>query len=351
MKRYYFISLFFLSLLSYPKAWAVFEVRFPDLPSKDNVFSMSLQKEFFHTVSNYKNYGQYFDLPQKNYFQYAALHPSVRYSPLPSYIDFELFSHNFYARSKTLNVHRDVFRSALFGTGLRLHYNGKKFYLGLEVRGAYPLVGNFQSDQEMVVGDSAYFVEPSLWAVLHPSPSWNIYWNASFRHRFFSLSSVFFNRLGGMIQTKYTNMGLSIDSFFSVFADPLSRQAEKRFAILKKVNGSSYRFYSVNPSILFSMTAFIDLKLPPAMITFYFNGNTLGSNYSRGFTLGMRTKLQWKKSADPLRNKANFDWNEKNLEGFKFSSERPKYFEEKEDPYNKELIHQELKKELKVLSD
>ena len=337
---------------------ALSELRWPEFPSKNKPLSVSLQTEFFRTHSNYTQFGQYVDLPNENFFQYVAFSPSISYSPFLHYINFDLFANSFYASSKTLNTRRDVpFQPTVLGGGARFYYRFQSFYSGFELRGGLPLSGNFQSSDDMILGDGAYFVEPGLWFLFQPSKMFYVYANTAFRYRMSSpsdiLSGLLFNRLGGVLQTRNMDAGISIDSFFSLLPDQFTDQPEKRWELIKKTNGGSYKFYSVNPSV-FSWTTWMELKFQPVFTKIYFNLDTLGQNYAKGFSFGLITKLKWSTKSsiiDRKRNTMRFDFNEEDFgdSTTKPDSKEESYFEEKEDPYNRESINKELKQELRSL--
>ena len=347
-----------------PVALALSTARFPEFPSKNKPLSVQIQTEFYRSNSNYagarvNSLGDYDPLPKENYFEYFAFHPSVRYYPLPHYMSFELFANSFYASSKTLNTNRSVFRPTVLGGGVSVYHKFKKLYTGFELRGGYPLVGNFQNANELIIGDSSYFVEPGVWLLFQGSKFFYLYYNLSFRYRIFSLSSVLFNRLGGVLQTQYIDAGFSIDTFTSVLDDQFTLQPEKRWNLLKHVNGGSFRFYSVNPYLL-SLTTWMEFKFQPLFATLYFNGNTFGDRYARGLTFGVMTKLKWStKSAlmDRKRKPIKYDFEdldssfrkESDPEDSDSSSKEKSYFEEEEDPYSNKNINNELKKELNSL--
>ena len=167
----------------------------------------------------------------------------------------------------------------------------------------------------MIVGNGAYFVEPGLWFLVQPSQMFYIYLNTAFRYRSLSLSGLLLNKLGGVLKTPNIDVGLSIDSFFSVLSDGFTNQPEQRLSFINKVNGGSYRFYSVNPSVFLSWTAWMELKFKPVSTKFYFHLDTLGQNYAKGFSCGIITQLKWhtKSSIADRRGGISFDFDEKTL--------------------------------------
>lgn len=332
---------------------ALYDLNFPEIPSKNKPLSISLQKEFYRSVSNFIEFGQYDDLPDESYFQYFGFHPSISYSPLSHYINFELFANSFWAFSKKQGLKRDVFRVSFLGVGLNFYHKFKSLYSGFELRGGVPFssYGNSQSPDEMIIGDGAYFVEPGLWLLFQPSKMLYIYYNLAFRYRMFSLSSPLFNRLGGVLQTRYIDLGLSMDSFLSVLSDEFTLQPKKRWKYLGN-NAGSYKFFSVNPSAL-SFTAWMGFRIKPVFTKLYFNFDTFGKHYARGLKVGLITTFRWNtKSSIINRRKSDisFDFDEDiEISRPRRSTKKESYFEEEEDPYSKENINKELKEELKSL--
>lgn len=326
---------------------ALSEIRFPELPSKNKPLSVYLQTEYFRTNANYTNFGQYVDLPNNNSFQYIALHPRLSYSPLPYYINFKLFANSFYASSKTTGEERSVFRPTVLGGGFQVYHKIKTFYGGFELRGGAPLYKNFfEQPNEIILGDGSYFVEPGIWLLVSPSEKFYVYFNTAFRYRFSaSLSGRLFNRLGGVLKTQHIDAGLAANSFISLPTNSQERQIDRVNNILKTVNGASYTFYSIKPSVL-SWAAWLKLKYQPVFATLYFNLDTLGSNYAKGFSFGLITKLQWHTKLSIIHRKRRMDFD---FEDRDATSEDSPYFKEEEDPYNKEKLNKELKQELRFL--
>ena len=360
----------FFALTGAFKAPALSTPRFPELPSKEKSLSMSLQSEFFYSDSNHLKFGQWKALNDQkgNYFQYIALHPRLLWTPFSDYIYFELFANSFWVKSVG-DRSREVFRPSIAGGGLGFYNKWKNFYAGLELRGGIPvsqslpdiegvpLSKNFQTPDELIVGDDSYFVEPGVWLYLQPFPSFYLYYNVSFRHRIFSpLSSLLFNRLGGVVRIKLVDIGLSLDSFFSVLPDTQIQQAERRLELIRRVNAGSYRFYSFNPSLV-SFTTWMEFKFQPAFINVYFNGSApvgMGSNYARGLSVGAVAKFKWGIKSSPLKEKGmsgELDFNRRDWESVGSPSKKKdkSYFEEEKDPYDKDSMNQELKEELKYL--
>ena len=359
---------------------ALSEVRFPDIPSKSQPLSFSLQTEFFRSQANYTSFGQYVALAENDFFQYVSFHPTLSYSPFKRYISFSLFANSFFAKSPK---HVLPFQVSLAGAGVSFYHKIKTLFIGLELRGGFPLYKNFQnyqkpntevtvgdgsySEDPIVVGDGAYFAEPGLWLIFKPSKIFHIYNHTSFRWRSAGLSSLLSSSLGGVLESEFITAGLSFDTFFSLFIqDQFSNQPEQRTAILKKANAGSLKFYSVNPSVL-STTAWAEFKFKPFFTTLYVNLDTIGQNYAKGFSIGLMTKFKWstktsfihrKRKSNSFLNLDDFDEKETNRQ----EPTEKSYFEEEDDSSLLETekqeeklesknINQELKDELSLLTD
>ncbi len=333
-------------------AVAVSNLRFPEWPSKSQPLNISLQTEFFRTQANYTQLGLYDDLPDESYFQYTAIHPRITYSPL-SWTHFELFANSFYAMSKKQNIQRDVFRVALVGGGFAFYKNLNFLTAGLELRGGVPLLGNFQTPDELIVGDGAYFVEPGLWLLFQPTKVVYIYGHTAFRYRMFSLSGLLWGRLGGVLQTQYIDAGLGLDSFYSLIPDQYSLQPQFRWDPIEKVNAGSYKFYSVDPAVL-SWIAWMEFKFQPLFAKIYFNLDSLGKNYAKGFSFGLVTTLRFNTRSSIADKRRGSTFDPEDFEAEEDLEKRPakkdsSYFKEEADPYEKKGMSQELKEELNTL--
>lgn len=328
------------------------EPNFPEIPSKRKPFSISLQTEFFHSTKNYIEWN-WDDLPDENYFQYIGFYPRIRHSPFP-YISVQIFSQNFYAMSKTLDSRRNVLQTSLIGGGFSIYHKYRRAYLGFELKAGVPLNrGVLKNPDEMILGDGTYFAEPGVWLLLRPSRNFYLHYNSALRFRMMDLSSLWFNRLGSFLKTRHADFGASVDSFFSIFSDDrFSSQPQTRWELLQRVNGGSFKFRSVNPSAL-SFTAWIEFKFKPVFTKLYFNQDTFGKNYAKGFHLGLITTVKWNTKSSVIKRKRktkSFDFDEGfEGQGSRSSSKGRSYFEEEDDPYNKEKINRELKQELRSL--
>lgn len=332
------------------------QIRFPEIPSKNKPLSVHLQSEYFRSQSNYLSFGQYVDLPHKNLLQYGAFHPSISYSPLSEYISLELFANSFYVSSKAQEVTREVYRLTVLGLGLKYFYNWDTLYAGFELRGGGPVQtfcknsNEVLKDSELIVGDGACFVEPGLWFLFQPSPSFYVYHNLAFRYRMSPLSGLLYNRLGGVLQSPRIDTGVALHSFVSIPTNAAVRSERNLYEHLKKVNGGSYKFYSIHPSV-FSWMSWVEMKFPPVFTTLYFNMDTLGINYGRGFSVGLIAKFQWNTKSSLMKKRSKgmrFNFFEGSQES---SVSKGDYFEEEEDSYSKKNIKKELKQELKFLGN
>ncbi len=341
---------------------ALSESNFPEIPSKNKPLSISLHANFYRSAANYKELGAYKNLPNKNYFQYFGFYPTIRYSPVSHYISFQIFSRNFYAESKTNDLKRKVFRTSEVGGGFSIYYKFKNLYSGFEFRGGVPIYRpELTNSNEMIVGDGAYFAEPGLWFLFRPfrirsKESLYLYYNTAFRYRTLGLSNnlsgLLLNRLGTFIKTMYIDGGAETSSFFSVLSDTYSLEPEKRWGPLKKVNGESYKFRSVNPSVL-DFTFWMEFKFKPIFTKIYFNVDSFGKNYAKGLSFGFITTLKLYTKSSIIKKRRNrateSDFYEIESPRTRHSKKGNSYFEEEDDPYNKKIINKELKKELDSL--
>ena len=340
-----FKSLFVLMIfLKAPVAISELELRFPDTPSKNKPLSIGLNTQYLRTHSNYYELWKYDNLAKNNFFQYIAFRPQISYSPLSSYFNVSLFANSYYGSSKSLGLARSAFRVKVLGGGLSFFHKLNTTYMGVELRGGLPFKNR---PNEILLGDDSYFVEPNLWLFFAPVNSFYVYSNLAFRYRINpALSSFLFFRLGGVLKTKYSNGGLAINSFMSLPTNTQQRSISQVDDLLKTVNGGSYAFYSIKPSV-FDVTGWLELKLAPVFTTFYISLNTLGINYARSLSFGLNLKLKWNTKSSVLKRKRviklPFD------EVSTSSQNDSTYFEEKEDSYNQPNMQNELQEELKSL--
>lgn len=329
---------------------ALSELRLPELPSKNKPLAFEMQTEFFRTHSNYTSLGGYVDLPEENYLQYFAFHPSLSYSPFSHYINFKIFANSFYVFSNSKGTKRSVFRPKVVGSSMSIYHKIQNLYIAGELRGGLPILKNHPNTNDLIVGEDSYFVEPGLWLLFQPSPLFYIHLNTAFEWRFLNgLSSLVHGQIGGTFQTEYLDAGVSINSFVSVIPDYFSSQPDTRLNPLRKVNGGSYKFSALNPSAL-SWMGWMEVKYKPFFTKLYFNMDTIGINYAKGFTFGLVKKIKWNtKSLSINKRHMKFDFGEEESEDF--SDSESKYFEEEKDPYDKGELNKELHEELYELKN
>ncbi|MCY4512309.1 MAG: hypothetical protein OXB86_01310 [Bdellovibrionales bacterium] len=272
---------------------------FPEIPETKETVTIQLQSEWYDSIANYKELGKYVRLPHENSFQYLAIDPRIKYTPR-EWFSIELFGGLMYSKSNTYNSisnknsFRDRFWFTSLGLGLSFHKKFQDFYLTVDLKGRAPL-NRFENLTELnVTGDGAYHIEPGLWVIYALSPHFAyLFYNTSFRYRTNKLSSLSYHRAGGLIQSRYIETGFSANLFFPVIPDTYIQRPETRWNVLDKVNGGSYKFYSVNPSAL-SFTLWMNFK-PTKNINLQLYGSldTYGENYGKGHTIGLLASGKW----------------------------------------------------------
>ena len=356
----YFLFSAWLIIFFSPPAIALSYPQFPEFPSKSQPLAVSFRTEFFRSNANYTQFMKWNKLPSDSFFQYTAFQPKISYSPFPIYLNFSFFANGFFSSSPAGNY----LQPTSLGGGLSFYRKIKNLTAGAELKGGAPLYGNFtKSSDKVIVGDGAYFAEPGLWLLFDISRQFYIYSRAAFRYRTSFLSGLLFWHAGGALRMRHIDAGGGVDSFWSVLPDGYASRPDTRWSLLKKVNGGSYKFYSVNPSVL-SWTCWAEFKFKPFFATVYMNVDTVGINYAKGFNIGLITKFKWLLRSSLIQKKKSdirFDFKEGySSEGAApLSKEADSYFDEGEDSYEDEdkpkkrpkggAINEELKQELKYL--
>ena len=364
--------LIILCLFFSSSVWAY--IRQPHPPVKKSL-ELSLQAEFFRSNANYLKWSEYVTLPSENLFQYVFLKPQIFYSPFTNhYIRFSGFADNFYASSQTSQKSYELpFKLSVLGGSVHFYHKIQSLFIGLELTGAY----SFHSAQlnlntnnyppttqanEIIVGENASYFEPALSFIFKPSDYFYLYNQNSFRYRTAGLSSLIFLNLGAAVASHNFSVGVSLDTFFSTFIlDRFTNSPENRHNILEGANAGSYKFYSVNPSVV-SGTLWLDFKYNIFNTNLYINLDTLGKNYGKGLTIGLITRFKWflqsKDSFVEKKRKKNkyIDFRKRgdSLSDNHISNQRENkeksYFKEKEDPYMNNNINLELREELHLLN-
>ena len=341
---------------------AAFLTSFPRLPSKKKPVTFQLQTEFYYTRSNYREpetlwfiSGKYADLSDKDELWYLRLDPSVSYSPY-SWLILDVFLHSLWVNTVTGGHIRDRYQPTAAGGGFTLYKKLKSSYFGFEFKGGASMINITPNTDEVVAGDGAYFAEPGLWFIFRPrSQIFYLFYNTRFRYRTNGLSSLLFNAFGGVLKTDLADIGFSADIFFPIIKDDYSRQANQRWSITDRVNGGSYKFFSVDPRAV-SFNIWTNWNFfKPSLLTLYLNIDTSGQNYSRGLTGGAIFAIQWQtgkgRSQRPREtlNALDLDYEEEYEEEEEESGKRKnKYFEEEDDPQSP-FLKREMKNELRRL--
>ena len=330
----FFIFFLFLVLRFSPVQAEISDL--PEVP-QGKALSFSLNTEFYQTSANYTNLGEFSDLDEVEsgfFFRYISFRPKLTYFPL-RWFSINAQVEGLWVTSASKDFERSLLRPNFYSAGFAVHSRTGPLTFSSGLMGGGSLSG-FQDNDEIVIGCNCYFVEPNLWVIYDIKSLVYLFYNTSFRYRTFQLSSLWFHKAGGYIQTRRMNFGFSTDFFFSVISDFYKNQPDKRTSILKKVNAGSYRFYGVNPSAL-SFTTWIEWKVKPLFVSLYGNVDINGRSYSRGFTLGVNTKLIFSlesgsidyRDYQHLKRKSR---REKPFEEDSESEEESEYFEEEPGP-------------------
>ncbi len=358
-KIFLFAALAWLPLF----ARAGFVSRFPQLPSKKKPIAFQIQNEFYHSAGNYrpiKNswswifFGEYEDLKDSNDLRYLKITPSVSYSPF-SWLILEAFAGLIWVSSKTGETVRDILQPSAAGGGFVIYKRIKSSYLGFEFRGGVPLMSVPQNTNDAVGGDGAYFAEPGAWLIYRPrSRLFYLFNNTRFRYRTEGLSSLLLSSAGGVLKTDLTDIGISADIFLPVLLDTYSRQPNQRWSITDRVNGGSYKFYSVDPRAV-SVSVWTNWSFfKPVRLTFYGNFDLTGQNYARGLTLGAIASLRLNTKAGQARRareglKAlDLEYSGEYVDDESGKKAETEYFEEEDDPQSPDL-NKEMKNEIRRL--
>ena len=333
----------------------------PRLPEKGKPVSLQLQTEYYRTSGNYKTpknfwmiFGEYDDLSDKNELWSLRLDPSVSYSPY-RWLTLDLFLHTLWVNTQTGGRPRDLYQPVAAGGGFTAYKRLKSSYLAFEFKGGAPLIKIPPNTDDVVAGDGAYFAEPGLRFIFQPrSRIFYLFYSARFRYRTNGLSSLLFNTAGGVLKTDLADIGASADVFMPVISDIYSLRAEERWRITDRVNGGSYKFFSVDPRAV-SFNIWTNWNFfKPHRFTVYASFDTSGQNYARGLALGAIASIQWKtgkgrrESSRKSLEALGLEYEEAEEDEDKPRGGKDEYFEEESDPQSP-FADKELKRELRRL--
>ena len=359
-KKYFFIALIFFA----GPALAHFQT--VEIPSNQKPLTVSLQSELFRSQANYTKPNTYEVLPDGHFFTSVLVRPKISYSPLRHLIRFNVFMDNIYASAtRPGQASPYVFYPTSVGGGVEFYHKIQTFFMGLNLLGGYPLYKDFvnQNPPQIIVGDGAYFGEVALAFLFQPVDNFQLYNRTAFRFRGSGLSSLGMFNLGGVLDSPYISAGLSVDSFVSIFKlDNYSGQEDFRHGLLVTSNAGSFKFYSVNPSVI-SFTGWVDFKYNVFKTKLYLNLDSWGKNYAKGLSLGLIAQWTWNTASRKsfLEKKKNRDFGlERVLSPNRQKAppaESSSYFKEEQDPYlepspsKKKPINSELQEELELLNE
>ena len=285
---------------------------FPEIPEKKRTLLLQLGGEWYDSIANYTSAGKFVRLPAENFFQYLSVDPRVKFTPY-KWVSLTLSTGLMYGKSGGYDeagskaVFRDRLQFTVVSAGISFHSRFKSLYVIAGIKGGFPLNRFDRLTQDNIItGDGAYAVEPGIWLIYALSPRFvYLFYNTSFKYRTQRLSSLSFHKAGGFVQTRSLDAGFSADFFFPLIQDGYTKRPETRWNTLKRVNGSSYKFFSVNPSAL-SFTVWMAFKpLKSFEVKLYTNLDTYGQYYGKGYTMGLflSKKFTGKSFTDRLRFK------------------------------------------------
>ena len=312
---------------------AVARELFPEWPVKAGELVIQLQSGWYKSNSNYTTeWGTYKDLPNQpnQQFQYVTIDPRVKYSFWPE-LSIEVFGDSRWAFSRTLNrntgqyVDRTGYELTYAGAGFSLNKKFWLVYVTAGLRGAIPINRFDWLTENIVTGDGAYYIEPEVWITYPLFPHFvNLFYSTRFRYRTHKLSSLLYNKTGVQVRTRHLDFGLAGNLLLSVISDGYTNRPETRWNVTDRVNGGSYKIFSVNPSAI-SFTAWTAFKpVKNLSLNLFANLDVTGTNYGRGLTVGLMAE-----------SSINTPW-------WKYKSEDLRHFEKPEDPSKKYFEGEEV---------
>ena len=281
-------------LLTSSQAWSVS----PYFPSDKQPLSISLDTQWYDTQYNYLSNKAYDQLLQGNSFQYLSLVPEIKWAPF-SFFSLNISSDMIWARSRTREgdqrAYLQIFQLKEAQLGLNFHYRTQRLLLSFGSSFGMPFNSFTNETTNIVTGDGAYFVEPNFDLIFSPVPNFlHVFYNTSLKWRTKGLSTLFYSELGSMLETRYVDLVFSGRYFMPfLILDKHTKDSYYRTDLTDRLNGGSYKFYSVNPQAL-SFRLNINVK-PARMLAlkFYAELDTFGQNYAKGYTLGLITETHF----------------------------------------------------------
>ena len=316
------------------------DIDFPKKMSKNKPVSVEWQSEYFYTHSNFIGFGQYSNLEDKNQLYYISGDLSVQYSPF-AWLNLEIFGDSI-LKAYSLTGESPRLGSSLTytGAGLTLLQKYKKLGLNIGVKSGFALRGVPQNSSSIVFSDGAHFIEPNFLLSYEYKKLLYFFSNTKFKYRTHGLSSIASYQLGGSIQTPAADIGAYIDySMPLFFPDIYYNTPESRTDLLNRVNGGSYKFYSIHPYKL-SFTAWMELYFKFVALTTYANFDTYGKNSSKGLTLGAIAKFRINTYNSNKESRRFLDNYKKSLRSKK---QKANYYKEENDTFISDELQQELK--------
>lgn len=332
----FIVSIFALTFFS---PWAV-AVDFPKKISNKKPLSIELKSEYYSTKSNYIRLSGYAELASNNQLSLITTDLSINYSAF-RWLNIELFGDSVVFGSSQTDKTPRLGRSLTYsGLGLTLLYKHQNTGINFEIKSGYSLEEVNPGANTIVLSDGAHFINPNLWLTYEYQKLFLAFGKIGFMYRTDGFSSLTFYKLGAVFQTPVANIGFSADLLMPlVVTDTYYKTPQSRHNLLEKVNGGSYKFYSIHP-ILLSFTPWLEWNVHPVSLKVYSSWDTFGRNSAKGFTIGFNGSVIWNtKSYDKENLKFRKKYRKESLR-FKKNS----YYEEEPDSAN-----QELKDELKSL--
>lgn len=323
-----YLKFFILIIALIISSTAVADIAFPRKISKQKPISVELQSEYFHSKANYLELGRYVDLPDKNSFSFANSRVTLGYSPW-SWLYLETFgSAVFWSQSVTNNFVRSGAGFTDIGLGLEFAKKYKDLTAQWEVQAAYSFETTPSLDTNGIIfSDSAHWAQTSLWVSYEYKKIMYVFSNVGFKYRTAGLAGLSYYSMGGVFQSSFAELGFSTNLMFPlIVTDSYYQTPDKRLAILKRVNGGSYKFYSLHP-IRLSFTTWMQWKLPSVDLKVYFNLDSYGQNTARGLTAGLESRYTFNTNSTRRKNNRKIKKYKKSF----FKSIKQKFYKNEDD--------------------
>lgn len=260
---------------------------------KSNHYDLNISSHFFSSSANYDTTGAVFEkLPNNGELTLWENQFNLQYG-LNNF--WGIFGGLNFTQGQSSNSSNNRNRSALADAhiGANLKWKFKKLLIFNDAKVIYPM-DNFESDTtEMILNEGALALENKNW-IEYKLFKHRLYLMAGLKYQDDGRSALFPWSLGAHRHTKKFFYGAEVGGFEAITDDEDIARPANKLDVTNRVNSGSLKFYSINPSLLYT-EAWLGYRWSSKLnFGLSYNKTLNGKNSAEGQSFGFN--LTWRTS-------------------------------------------------------